>query len=200
MASCWICLDDRADQYGKSPVSDCSCDYARRKSIEVDDRSQTHPNDFILSWSICEHCKQLYEKQLRVDLLYECKQFVDEQYPECGWRHLAVQNVMLFAVLIGAQQSKEKREGIIETTLSMIDQLSMQSDSRIHPLLIMDLKAESFNAIGQIRLDLEDFTEVEVKKSLQYLETSIKIKKIVGDEADVARTEVTIASYKAKCI
>jgi hypothetical protein len=24
MASCWICLDDGADQYGKSPVRDCS--------------------------------------------------------------------------------------------------------------------------------------------------------------------------------
>jgi hypothetical protein len=24
MASCWICLDDEADQYGKSPVRDCS--------------------------------------------------------------------------------------------------------------------------------------------------------------------------------
>ena len=88
-----------------------------------------------------------------MDLLDECKQFVDEQYPECGWRHLAVQNAMLLTVLIGAQQAKEKQEGIIETTLSIIDQLSMQSDSRIHPVLIMDLKAESFNAIGQIRLD-----------------------------------------------
>jgi hypothetical protein len=57
MASCWICLDDEADQDGNPPVRDCSCrgddagfvhlscivNYARTKSIETDD----DPDDFI---------------------------------------------------------------------------------------------------------------------------------------------------------
>jgi hypothetical protein len=25
MTSCWICLDDEPDQFGKPPVRDCSC-------------------------------------------------------------------------------------------------------------------------------------------------------------------------------
>jgi hypothetical protein len=71
MASCWICLDDEADQYGKPPVRDCSCrgddagfshvsclvEYARRKSMEVDD----DPMDFIVPWTNCPNCKQGYQ-------------------------------------------------------------------------------------------------------------------------------------------
>jgi hypothetical protein len=104
MASCWICLDDGADRCGKPPVRDCSCrgddagyatfralsivEYARRKSTAVTDS----PMDFMSPWVFCLNCTQYYQHQQRIDLNDEFKWFVDEQYPECGWRHRAVQN------------------------------------------------------------------------------------------------------------
>jgi hypothetical protein len=103
-ASCWICLDDEADQYGKPPVRDCSCrgddvgfahlsgivEYARRKSIEADTL-----DDLLDPWKKCVQCKQYFQDQLRIDLSNECKNFVEEKYPECDWHHLAVQSAML---------------------------------------------------------------------------------------------------------
>jgi hypothetical protein len=137
MASCWLCLDNEADQHGKPPVRDCSCrgddagfahvscivEYARRKSIEG-----AGPSDFINLWGKCEHCKQRHENQLRIDLLNESKRFVDEQYPRYNWRHLVVQNQLLMAVRDGVEKSTEKREEIVATTLSIIDHLSIHTD------------------------------------------------------------------------
>jgi hypothetical protein len=94
MASCWICLDDEADQYGKSPVRDCSCkgddagfahvscivEYARRKSSEVFEKI----DDFVAPWTYCPTCKKGYQRQLQIDLCDEFKLFVEDEYPECG--------------------------------------------------------------------------------------------------------------------
>jgi hypothetical protein len=56
------------------------------------------------------------------------KRFVDEQYPECGLRHPAVQCTMLATIANRTQKSKERKDEIIKTSLSVIDQLSMQPD------------------------------------------------------------------------
>jgi hypothetical protein len=101
--------------------------YAQRKSIEADD------DDFIAPWAYCPTCKKGYRHQLQIDLSDELKLFVDEQYPECGWRHLDVQIIMLGTLTPGAQKSKERHNEIIETSVSVIDQLSMQPDLTIHP-------------------------------------------------------------------
>jgi hypothetical protein len=158
MASCWICLDDGADHCGKPPVRDCSCrgddagfvhvsclvDYARRKTREFDDASV----DFVAPWMNCPNCKQRYQQQLQIDLSDEFKQSVEEQYPECGWRLLMAQNTMLGTVTAGAQKSKERKD---ETSISVLDQLSMQSPDPAIELL----KARTFGLIGQAFLGWE---------------------------------------------
>jgi hypothetical protein len=184
MASCWICLDDGPDQYGKPPVRDCSCrgddagfahvscvvDYARRKSSEAE-----NPDDFIAPWMVCENCTQGHQNQLSVDLVDECKQFTDEQYPECSWRHLAVQFGMTRTVVSRAQKSRERQEEIIETSLSMIDHLSMQSDRKTQEGMIADICSLTLGMIGRFRLDQLNLTEDEAKKGLRYLEDSRKM-------------------------
>jgi hypothetical protein len=75
----------------------------------------------------CPTCKQSYQHQLRIDLSDEFKLFVDEQFPECGWRHLALQIALLATIAEGGtQKSKERDEVIIAKSISVIHQLSMQ--------------------------------------------------------------------------
>jgi hypothetical protein len=209
MTSCWICLDDGPDQYGKPPVRDCSCrgddagfahiscivDYARRKSIEADDWLE-----FGKPWIVCEHCKQKHENQLRIDLLDEFKRFVDEQYPVCNWRHLEVQNQFLMAVVSGVVVSREKQEEIIDTTLSIIDHLLMHPDPTIPPFKLEYMKADSFFMISDIRLRLKDLTEDEAMKCLGYLEEARKIRASFGNSMLVTQVEDFIAFFKEVCI
>jgi hypothetical protein len=128
-------------------------------------KSPNTPDDFIGPWVKCPTCTTGYQHQLRNDLSDEFKLFVDEQYPECGWRHLVVQTVMLGTVVNGALKSKKERHNeIIETSLSVIDQLSMQHvDPTIHRSIEL-LKACALKAIAQIILNGEDLTEDEAKK------------------------------------
>jgi hypothetical protein len=48
---------------------------------------------------------------------------------------------MLMTLTTGAQKSKERKDEIIETSLSVIHQLSVQPDPTIHPDSIDLLKA-----------------------------------------------------------
>jgi hypothetical protein len=215
MASCWICLDDGPDQYGKPPVRDYSCrgddagfahvscivDYARRKSSKASNQDDFDPDDFIVPWNACENCKKSYQNQLSIDLLDECKQFTDEQYPECSWRHLAVQFGMIRTVVSGAQKSRKRQEEIIETSLSMIDHLSMQSDRTTHEgCMILDLGSGILGMIGQFRLYQENITEDEAKEGLRYLDESRKMSESIGKVEAIIASEVTIARFKASCI
>jgi hypothetical protein len=208
MASCWLCLDDEADHCGKPPVRDCSCrgddagfahvscivDYARRKSREAAD-----PVEFVVPWARCENCKQRHENQLRIDLLDEFKRFVDEQYPGSNWRHLAVQNQFLGAVLSGAEISREKQEEIIDTTLSVIDQLSIDPDPSSSSKIEL-LKATTLGSISDIRMRQEDLTEDEAMKCLGYLEEGRRIRESFGDALGVAKVETSIAYFKERCV
>jgi hypothetical protein len=91
-SSAWLLLQRRRCGLRLS----CIVDYARRKSIEIID----YP-DFILPWIKCQNCKQWYEDKLMIDLLNECRQLVDEQYPGINWRHLPVQKQFLGARDLG---------------------------------------------------------------------------------------------------
>jgi hypothetical protein len=135
-----IHISHEADRDGKPPVRDCSCrgddagfayiiscivDHARRKSNDADNPNE--PIEFSLPWMNCPTCKQSYQHQLRIDLSDEFKLFVDEQFPECGWRHLALQIALLATIAEGGtQKSKERDEVIIDKSISVIHQLSMQ--------------------------------------------------------------------------
>jgi hypothetical protein len=184
----------RGDDAGFAHIS-CIVDYARRKSIEADDWLE-----FGKPWIVCEHCKQKHENQLRIDLLDEFKRFVDERSPGCNWRHLAVQNQWLMAVLARVELVKEKRAEIIDTTLSIIDQLSINPEASMHPHTFAHLKAAALNTICQIRLTQACLTEDEAMKCLGYLEERRKTKESLGEKLEVAELEVEIASFKTRCI
>jgi hypothetical protein len=133
--------------------------------------------------------------------LDEFKRFVDEKYPGCNWRHLAVQNQLVAAVgFAGVEISTEKREEIIDTTLSIIDYLSMHPDPTINQYNIERMKANNLNVIGDIRLRKEDLTEDEAKKGLRYLEDARKIRESFGDALGVLESESTIAFFRKVCI
>ncbi|KAL3788436.1 hypothetical protein ACHAWO_007391, partial [Cyclotella atomus] len=177
MASCWICLDDEADQFCKPLVRDCSCrgddagfahlsclvEYARRKSSEVDS-----PLDFI-------NPRRKYEK-----------------YPGCNWRHLIVQTNFLSAVLAEVEISKGKTEEIIETSLSIIEHLSMHPDSSICSSKFEALKTDILSLIGEIRLKQDDRTEDEAKKCLSFLDDLKKTRESLGNAAGVAQLDIKI--------
>jgi hypothetical protein len=95
--------------------------------------------------------------------------------------------------------STEKQEEIIDTTLSFIDQLSINSDPS-SSFNIELLKSTSLSMISDIRLRQEDLTEDEAKKCLGYLEEARKIRASFGDAAGVAQKEATISRFKASCI
>jgi hypothetical protein len=81
---------------------------------------------------------------------------------------------MLETLVVGTQKSKERRDEIIETSLAVIHQLSMQPDPTIHPYSIEYHKACALEYIGQFLLEREDLTEDKAKKGLQYLDESRK--------------------------
>jgi hypothetical protein len=114
----------------------------------------------------CPTCKQNYQRQVRIDLADELKRFVDEQYPECGWRHLDVQTQLLATITKGTQKAKVRRDEIIETSLAVIHQLSIQPDSTIHPQFVELMKGCALKMIGEGMLLSEDLTEDDAKKGL----------------------------------
>ena len=92
MISCWICLCEEPDEYGKLPERDCSCrghsgfahasciiEYAKEKSKEA---GEYDVHKFVDPWRICPNCKQRYQHELAIDLLYSCLSFTDETNPE----------------------------------------------------------------------------------------------------------------------
>jgi hypothetical protein len=209
MGSCWICLDDRAGQHGKPPVRDCSCkgdnagfahvscivEYARRKSIEEKEIIK-----FVAPWTSCENCKQNHLNQLGISLLVELERFVEEQYPGCNWRRLAVQRLLLAEIHTGAEISKEKRDEIIDTTVSIVDHLSICPDLSIEQYQLQNLMSGALNMIGKIRLSQEDLTEDEAKKYLGYLEEDRKTRESISHAMSLAEADETIAYFKARCI
>jgi hypothetical protein len=131
--------------------------------------------------------------------LDEFQRFVDEQYPMCSWRHLAVQKLLLKAVRAGVEVSIEKKEKIIDRSLSIIDQLSIHPDPSSSANIEL-LKAATLSLISDIRSIQEDLTEDVALKCLGYLEEGRKIRESFGDALGVARSEDTIARYKARCM
>jgi hypothetical protein len=83
---------------------------------------------------------------------------------------------MLATLVYGAQKSKERRDEIIETSLSVIHQLSIQPDSTIHSHDIEFRKTAALTLIGQAMLGGDDLTEDKAKKGLQYLDNSRRLK------------------------
>ena len=87
---------------------------------------------------------------------------------------------MLGTLTSGAQVSKKRKDEIIETSLSVIHQLSMRDDPTTHPDSIELFKSTTLELIGQAMLRGEDITEDEAKQGLQYLDDSRKISKAFG--------------------
>jgi hypothetical protein len=107
---------------------------------------------------------------------------------------------MLGTLTTGAQKSKERQDEIIESSLSIIHQLSMQHDPSVHENDIELLQAASFDLIGQIILGGEDLTEEEATKGLQYLDNSQKIAEAIGVGEMANATASQVAQYRAICI
>ena len=99
--SCWICLDDGPDQFGKPPIRDCSCrgdagyahlsciiQYAQRASLELNtDRLLGSNSDcevikFTVPWEKCSICHQKYQHELAVELANSLLLFIEENYPQ----------------------------------------------------------------------------------------------------------------------
>lgn len=68
---------------------------------------------------------------------------------------------MLASIFTGAQKSKKKQAEIVETSLSLINQLSITLDRSIHPMYVRAIEAEALDMIGQYKLLHGDLTEVE---------------------------------------
>jgi hypothetical protein len=116
------------------------------------------------------------------------------------------------------KQVKSTEDEIIEASLAVIHQLSIQPDSTDDDQNDIDiLKAVVLNSIGLVLLRREDLTEDEAKKGLRYLDDSRKIFEAIryvhmtsATEAGVFRPdfmrdvmsglEADIANFKAKCI
>jgi hypothetical protein len=107
---------------------------------------------------------------------------------------------MLGTLTSGAQVSKKRKDEIIETSLSVIHQLSMRDDPTTHPDSIELFKSTTLELIGQAMLRGEDITEDEAKQGLQYLDDSRKISKAFGAVGNANTTEILIANFRAICI
>ena len=139
-----------------------------------------------------------HQNQQQTDLSDEFKLFIDEKYPGCNWRHLIVQTNFLSAVLAEVEISKEKTEEIIETSLSIIEHLSMHPDSSICSSKFEALKTDILSLIGEIRLKQDNRTEDEAKKCLSFLDDLKKTRESLGNAAGVAQLDIKIAHHKAR--
>jgi hypothetical protein len=123
---------------------------------------------------------------------------LDENYPECDWRHLAAQSVMLGTHSAGHRKQKNERR-IIETSISAIDQLTMPPDPTIHRVIDI-VKATVVEFIGRAMLEGDDLTEDEAKRGLLYLDGSRKISEASGAVENALRSKLHVSKFKAVCI
>jgi hypothetical protein len=113
---------------------------------------------------------------------------------------ISVQSAMLASIFTGAQKSKKEQAEIVETSLSLINQLSMALDRSIHPMYVRAIEAEALDMIGQYELLHGDLTEVEAIKCLGYLENYRKMREEYGSVSGAAQSEARISRFKAICI
>lgn len=117
-ASCWICLDEGADDHGESLVRNCACRgdagwahvaclsaYAK---VQSDGMSTDDWNDCVddsgkdTAWSQCQNCKQEHLGDLRMTLANNWLDAVSKLDNNCPQRIAAMLNLAHSSTKIGA--------------------------------------------------------------------------------------------------
>lgn len=136
-------------------------------------------------------------------MLDESWKFVEGRSSYCNWRHLAVQHSMLANVLMGALISNSKKETIIKTSLSVMNQLSVEHpDPTFNPNTILNLQSDMYSIMGLLKLGhVTDRREDEAKEGLKYLETcKDMMARYGGEEFYLADLEAKISHFKSACV
>ncbi|KAL7527594.1 hypothetical protein ACHAWF_002237 [Thalassiosira exigua] len=205
VASCWICLEEGADESSQPLRRDCSCradngfahlpclvQYAKTKSTSGEEGSD-------VVWEICPSCKQEYQKDLALDLANTHLQFIEEVYTNPLQRDTLLVRALDYKARTivtldkGAEKSQQLRmEGkqAANKMLSLIGRVkkigSEESTDMVEPYEGM--------ALGHLgMLCYMDFTDAGLKMSIVYHKRMRDLGKKLGEDLLILSAEERIA-------
>jgi len=141
-AACYFCLEEGADEEGKTLVRNCSCRgdsgfahlsclkrYTEQKCRAVVDGKMS---SFIEPWQTCDNCKQYFQGQLAAELIAEFVSFTEANYAHSGnsmWDKMKIMasrrlEIIEYANKLDHDRSEELVECkiLVEKLLAMVDQ------------------------------------------------------------------------------
>jgi len=208
--TCWICLDDGPDDYGKPLFRECSCrgsagyvhisclfSYALRKTKEDYEsqpiiKSYKHAMKLREPWEKCPNCEQFDGKGYLSRILASVfVDFVEETYED---------NIpyMLEALLLKLESFIKGKgsEGLATGSkmLSLIDQLK-EKDPPPSPKgrIISGIEPHVYMNLGIIYNE-----EANYEESVRCFQTCLDLSKSLGHSPSVAMAERNLAIVKAK--
>ena len=211
-SSCWICLDDGADEGGNPLVRDCSCrgslglvhlscliEYAKHKTeLKYDGRgaiksSRAAAMKFRKPWEYCPCCLQWYGGNILHNLAAEFAAFVEEKYADN-------KSYILEALLLkleAAQERKHSPNALVtgRKILSLIKQV--KNGNFIAPRW-KDIELHVFSLLGSVCLRMgtrENLTIAAVWLNA-YLDLSKE--RGINDAGNIAAVNVNLSIVNAK--
>ena len=210
-SSCWICLDDGADEGGNPLVRDCSCrgslglvhlscliEYAKHKTeLKYDGRgtikSHAAAMKFRKPWEYCPCCLQWYGGNILHNLAAEFAAFVEEKYADN-------KSYILEALLLkleAAQERKHSPNALVtgRKILSLIKQV--KNGNFIAPRW-KDIELHVFSLLGSVYLNMG--TRENLIVAAEWLNAYLDLSKERGinDAGNIAAVNVNLSIVNAK--
>jgi len=206
-ASCWICLEEGPAELGDPIVRDCSCrgesgfahlsciiKYAEQESRRCAERSGVKMVDFTRPWEKCPNCKQLYMKEVALNVATALVTFAKNNYPDNECIHLHALGNKL-DVLVRLDQAKESKRiannimSIANNILSIVRESKMIHSSPSETVLYIE--AYAHDQLGDIYCI--EGTKDGAKSAMKHYEICRDIYKAIGSNPDVASAEAKLA-------
>jgi len=211
-AVCYLCLDAEPDEDdGELLRRDCSCrgteagfvhltclaDYAAAKSKQTISMN-LGMKEFVKPWQVCPNCRQVYQKELRIDIAAEFVSFVRRQYPDDTQKQVEALYLKLRALnlMIGKTTVSRNREAGVTANvlLSLIDR--MKHDVSPLSMRYYEFKANVYATLGNIAL--AEGTEESARRAVAHFDNQLKVNEVTGDVDGIACSKSNIEMAKTR--
>ena len=213
--TCWICLENGADEGGKPLRRDCSCrgddsgfahlscivGYAESQSKKWHSRHCEDESEFTKPWEKCVNCHQSYQNKLAVDISDRFVSFVTEnQHPndtQLRVEALELKVRVLLSVPPSELHPTQRLEAkiIALNLLSLVQQMNAESPMGA-TMRCRQLEPLAYNHLGVIAL--AEGTGLSTKNAVTHFEKFHQLSKAINDFEGIAIAEINIACAKSK--
>ena len=213
--TCWICLENGADEGGEPLQRDCSCrgddsgfahlscivGYAESQSKKWHSRHSEDMSEFTKPWEKCVNCHQSYQNKLAVDISDRFVSFVTKnQHPNDTQLRVEALELKVRALLsvppseLHPTQRLEAKI-IALNLLSLVQQMNAESPMGA-TMRCRQLEPLAYNHLGVIAL--AEGTGLSTKNAVTHFEKFHQLSKAISDFEGIAIAEINIACAKSK--